>query len=82
MDKTQREMTQELYQAVIGIPENPKDNGLIGKIDSIEGLLKIQNSRVSKNEKSISNLNSKIRGIIIGLSVFGGLVAAIIALIK
>jgi len=82
MEKTQKEMTLELYQAVIGIPENPKDNGLIGKIDGIETLLKIQNGRVTKNEKCISNLKSKIRGIIIGISVFGGLVAAVVTLIS
>uniref|UniRef100_A0A6M3KIY4 Uncharacterized protein n=1 Tax=viral metagenome TaxID=1070528 RepID=A0A6M3KIY4_9ZZZZ len=48
--KTQKEQIQELFQAVIGIPENPKENGLIGKVDTIVDPLKEQNGR-SNNAK-------------------------------
>jgi len=65
VEKTQRAIIQELYQAVVGIPENPKDNGLLGSVDEIKELLKIQNSRVSKNEARIG----KLWGVITGLSV-------------
>ena len=51
--KTQKEQIQELCQAVIGIPENPKENGLIGKVDTIVDLLKEQNGRIRKNSKLI-----------------------------
>ena len=65
VEKTQRAIIQELYQAVVGIPENSKDNGLLGDIGEIKELLKIQNSRVSKNEARIG----KLWGVITGLSV-------------
>ena len=47
--KTQLEMLRELYQVIIGLPNNPKDNGLIGKIDGIESHLKSLNGAVSRN---------------------------------
>jgi len=77
-DKTQKEMTQELYQAVVGIPENPKDNGLIGKVDCIGDLLKVQNSRIAKNERNISRIVG------IGAGAFGviGIVIALIQILQ
>ena len=51
--KTQKEQIQELCQAVIGIPENPDENGLIGDIRDILELLKEQNGRIRKNSKHI-----------------------------
>jgi len=50
---TQREMIFQLRQAVIGIEENPKENGLIGKVDTIVDLLREQNGRIRKNSKLI-----------------------------
>lgn len=68
VEKTNKEILQELYQAVVGIPESPDENGLIGDIAEVKELLQKQNSRVRKNEQRIS----KIWGILIGVSVLGG----------
>ena len=51
--KTQKEQIQELCQAVIGIPENPDENGLIGQVKDVLELLKEQNGRIRKNSKHI-----------------------------
>lgn len=67
-DKTQKQMTQELYQAVVGIPENEDENGLIGDVKSLAGLIKTQNKRIGKAEGRIN----KIWGILIGVGVVGG----------
>ena len=67
-EKTQKELLQKLYQAVVGIPENPDENGLIGKVDDISELLKLQNCRIRRNEQKIS----KIWGILIGIGAVGG----------
>ena len=67
-EKTQPEILRELYQAIIGIPENPDDNGLIGDVQDIKELLSVQNSRIGKNEQKIS----KIWGILIGVGAIGG----------
>ena len=49
-EKTQKAMIQELYQAVVGIPENPKDNGLIGDVQCINTKLDVLNGRTRANE--------------------------------
>lgn len=71
-EKTQREMVRELHQAVVGLPENPEENGLIGDVKEIKDSLVIQNGRIRSNEKSLS----RIKGIIIGISTVGGLTGA------
>jgi len=45
-----RQMIEKLYQAVVGIPENPKENGLIGKVDEVSCKLDIVNGRTRDNE--------------------------------
>lgn len=67
-NKTQKEKINELFQAVIGIPENPDDNGLIGDIRDIKKILLSQNTRIRDNERRIY----KIWGILIGLGAIGG----------
>ena len=62
--KTQKEMMLELYQAVVGIPESPNDNGLIGEVAKVKVLLLAQNSRVRKNEEKISKNTNNIKWII------------------
>lgn len=66
--KTVEEMVQELYQAVIGIPESPDENGLIGDIREIKAWQRIQNGRISCCERNINI----IKGILIGIGVLGG----------
>jgi len=68
-EKSQKKMVQELYQAVVGLPENSNDNGLIGDISEVKTLVKTQNSRVRKNEQRIF----KIWGILVGMGIAGGL---------
>ena len=76
--RTQEQMTQELYQAVIGIPENPEDNGLIGDVKDIKGLLVIQNSRISKVERNIS----RVKGILAGVGVLTSLVGLLFLILN
>ena len=67
-DKTEKELLQELYQAVIGIPENPDAKGLIGQVHDLGELIVSQNNRVGKAERKIS----QIWGILIGIGAVGG----------
>ena len=46
---TQRDMLRELYQAVIGLRNNPNDNGLIGDVQEIIQRLDILNGCVKTN---------------------------------
>ena len=66
-EKSAKEMTKELHQAVIGIPENPDENGLIGDVKDIIKELKVVNGRTRKNE-----VRSKINQAVLALLVGGG----------
>ena len=68
VEKTNKKLLQELYQAVIGIPENSDENGLIGDVRDVKAILTLQNSRIRKNELRIT----KIWGILIGIGALGG----------
>ena len=52
--KSQEEMIRELYQCVIGLPDNPADNGLIGDIDDIKKLMVGQANYVTENTRNIA----------------------------
>ena len=67
----QREMIKELYQAVIGIPENPKENGLIGLVSDISKKLDAVNGRTRANE-----VRSKVNQAIVAVLVGGGSITA------
>jgi len=67
-EKLQKDMVKELYQAVVGIPGNPDENGLIGDVKDLRKLLLSQNTRIGRSEQKIS----KIWGILIGVGAVGG----------
>ena len=69
-EKRQGEMVRELYQVVIGIPENPTDNGLIGVINNIDKKLDALNGKVRGNE-----VRSKVNQ-----GILGSLVTGVVAL--
>jgi len=72
-----RQMIYKLYQAVVGIPENPEDNGLIGDVKKINDKLDIVNGRTRGNETR-SKVNQAIIAVILG---GGGLSAGITKLL-
>ena len=63
---TQKAILQELYQAVLGIPQNPTENGLVGIVHEISEKLDKVNGRTRGNE-----IRSKINQTLI-LTIIGG----------
>ncbi len=59
MAKTQKEMVSELYQAVVGIPDNPNDNGLIGDIEEIKKQVRSTNGTVKTNVVRLDHLEER-----------------------
>ena len=47
--KTTDQMIAELHQVVIGIPENPQENGMVGKMEDIDKHLRQLNGQVGTN---------------------------------
>jgi len=47
-EKTNKELTREVHQAVLGIPDTD-DNGLVGVVKEIREYLIIQNGNIAKN---------------------------------
>ena len=76
-DKTDKEMLQGLYQAVIGIPENPDENGMIGDIAEIKRDIKYQNGRQRKTDRRLNVLI----GVLIGVGFIVGGTAGIFQLL-
>ena len=58
-DKTEREMIAELHQVVIGIPNNPVDNGLVGDIAEIRKQVTLTNGTVNLNVSRIITLEKR-----------------------
>ena len=46
---TPEAMIREMYQVIVGLPGNPKDNGMIGDVEEILEHLKILNGQVARN---------------------------------
>lgn len=61
---------QELYQAVVGLPDNPDENGLIGDVKCLTALIREQNGRVRKNSKYIHIL---LGAYILAATIAGGM---------
>ena len=67
--KTQKEMTQELYQAVIGIPDNPDENGLVGDVKEICVEMKRLNGKTRGNEVRSKVNQATVSLIIVGIGL-------------
>lgn len=68
MDKTLKQLTQEVHQAVLGVP-GTEDSGLVGDMKELKYDVKKQNGRVRLNTVRIAI----IIGVLAGLGVLGGL---------
>jgi hypothetical protein len=78
MDKELDEMIRLIYQAVVGIPDNPDERGLIGDVREIKDHLKKLNGETIKNttfRKIGTWVSCAIATAVVGLLVkviFGG----------
>ncbi len=58
--KTEKDMLRELHQAVVGIPENPEENGLIGNVKELTRVIKEQNGRIRRNSIKIAAITAML----------------------
>ena len=72
-EKTQKELTHELHQVVLGIG-GTEDNGMVGDIREIKELCQEQNGRVRKNARLIYIMYGALAtsGIGLGINFFIG----------
>ena len=70
--QTQEEILAEVHQALLGVPDNPNENGLIGIVGKIDAKLDVLNGRVRGNE-----VRSKVNQSIIGTLSGGGILGLI-----
>ena len=67
VDKTQKELLQELHQGIYGI-SHTEEHGLLGDVKELVVQVKLQNDRIRKNERRIY----KMWGILIGVGFAAG----------
>ena len=67
VDKTQKELLQELHQGVYGIKDTI-EKGLLGDVKELVIQVKLQNDRIRKNERRIY----KMWGVLIGVGFAAG----------
>ena len=67
LEKTEKQLIQELHQGLYGIP-NTEEKGLCGDVKELVKEVRNQNTRIRKNEKKIAY----IWGILVGLGAAGG----------
>ena len=67
LEKTEKQLIQELHQGLYGIP-NTEEKGLCGDVKELVKEVRNQNTRIRKNEKKIAY----IWGILVGLGIAGG----------
>lgn len=61
--KTPEQMIAELYQKVIGIPENPHDDGMIGDIAEIKASVKNMNALVASNVLRVTRVEDRVESV-------------------
>ena len=67
LEKTEKQLIQELHQGLYGIP-NTEEKGLCGDVKELVKEVRNQNTRIRRNEKKVAY----IWGILVGLGVAGG----------
>lgn len=75
MPKTPEQKIDALYQAVVGMEENPDDNGMIGDVAEIKKHLKELNGQVRTNT-TFRKIGTWVSG-----AIFTGIIALVIAIL-
>ena len=72
MNKSENIILQRVAQAVIGMPDNPDDNGMVGDVKEIEQHLRKLNGSVASDGSDISMLKWAVGGLwLLVLSLIG-----------